>query len=348
METRNQERDRRFLKLEEDFLSYKIEMASQNAKIHYQLAKLNDRLTLGHNSVDLEGSKANGKLQEAQHEIQNSKVIPASMTSKEGVVWEEFIEAVVDRFLNEKQEVVVYEFHEGFKPPAPIIVTNPAKIQEALDDAKANSKKKNSLVSALERVECPCSSRRCPSVQVSHLFDSFEIGEFASGLAGGRPCLGTDPTPKQHHGSAPERVDRELTPFPHLNWVWSATKVHWFVEEEQLRIDEIWGSIWAFIEEEEDGSARWRFWWSFGHFGRIYEGFLQRIKERSRWFSEKRRIGIFLMETEEEDADLVKEEEVRDSNDLIWGLIEERIRDFRRGIGDFVSSDFDFWVAEEE
>ncbi|KAK3225326.1 hypothetical protein Dsin_005188 [Dipteronia sinensis] len=61
METINQERDGRFLKLMEDFLSYKTEMASQNVKIHDQLAKLNDQLTLGHNIVDLEGSKANGK-----------------------------------------------------------------------------------------------------------------------------------------------------------------------------------------------------------------------------------------------------------------------------------------------
>ncbi|KAK0605012.1 hypothetical protein LWI29_021827 [Acer saccharum] len=45
-------------------------------------------------------------------------------------------------------------------------------------------------------------------------------------LAGGRPCSGTDPTPKPRRGSAPERVDRELTPFPDLKWAWSGSKVH--------------------------------------------------------------------------------------------------------------------------
>ncbi|KAI9164831.1 hypothetical protein LWI28_002877 [Acer negundo] len=36
-------------------------MASQNANIQYQLARMSDLLTIKHMSVDLEGSKANGK-----------------------------------------------------------------------------------------------------------------------------------------------------------------------------------------------------------------------------------------------------------------------------------------------
>ncbi|KAK0604529.1 hypothetical protein LWI29_016547 [Acer saccharum] len=55
---------------------------------------------------------------------------------------------------------------------------------------------------------------------------------------------------------------------------------------------------------EEKGFAWLRFWWSFGHFGRIFGGDRRRVKASGRRFSERRRIR--------------NEEDARISNDLIW------------------------------
>ncbi|KAK0574126.1 hypothetical protein LWI29_018548 [Acer saccharum] len=63
---------------------------------------------------------------------------------------------------------------------------------------------------------------------------------------------------------------------------------------------------------EEKGFAWLRFWWNFGHFGRIFEGDRRRVKASGRRFSERRRIG--------------NEEEARVANDLIiWGFFSNDI-----------------------
>ncbi|KAK3200598.1 hypothetical protein Dsin_024013 [Dipteronia sinensis] len=57
-----------------------------------------------------------------------------------GLIWTEFIEAALDRFLNEKLDVVVYEYHEEFEPPASIIITKPATLHEASVEVSIDTK----------------------------------------------------------------------------------------------------------------------------------------------------------------------------------------------------------------
>ncbi|KAK3206555.1 hypothetical protein Dsin_020601 [Dipteronia sinensis] len=108
------------------------------------------------------------------------------------------------RFLNEKQEAVVYESHEEFKPFL----------------------KGFGLGRQIEE--------RSGWYSVSKLGPAaYETRLFASSPYGGRPSPKTGPTPIPRHvapipqcDSAPGRDDRDLTPYPDLKWVWSAAKIH--------------------------------------------------------------------------------------------------------------------------